>query len=97
MKLKIAKLKFRTLKLLHTHQAFVVTMGLLAVASLVVARLSILNNLSPSQKVLDENATKTKTVNFNQQAIDQIKALRDNNVTVPGTEVSRGRDNPFSE
>ncbi len=97
MKQKISKLIFRVKKVLHHHQGFVVSIMLLLVILATVLRIQFLNEMRPDQAYLDERADSVRSVNFNQKAIEQIEALRDSNVTAPGTQLPGNRDNPFSE
>lgn len=97
MKHKLGTTIFKFRKLFHHHQGFVVTMLLLVVALATVLRIRLLNEMRPNQAYLDEQASSVKSVNFNQKAIEQIEALRDSNVSNPGTQLPDGRDNPFSE
>ncbi len=97
MQKKFVALKYKASKLLHQHQTFVVLTIVLSVLIVVIVRINNLSNLPLDQGYLNEQTSQIKNVNFNQNAIDQIKQLNDSNVTAPGTELPSNRLNPFNE
>lgn len=97
MKQKIIKKVQSLRKVLRAHQLFSVTFVFLLILIVMVLRIRHLSDLPPDQGYIDEQLLKTKTVNFNQQAIEDIQALRDSNVSVPDSQLPGNRQNPFSE
>lgn len=94
---QLSSLKYRLTKTLHSHQAFVVLLAALIVLLLVFIRINTLGNLPLDQKYLNQEVEKIQPVRFNEEAIEQIKALNDSNVTDPGTQLPNDRQNPFNE
>lgn len=97
MKLKLTKANYKLQKLLHEHQAFVVLVVMLLVLMGVFLRINTLSNQPLDQAYLNQESSKLKSVRFNEDAIDQIKALRESNVIDPGTQLPSNRQNPFNE
>lgn len=97
MNQQLARLKYKAVKLLHSHQAFVVITIVLVVLLLVFVRINSLNEMPVDQAYLDEKVSNIKTVNFDTEAIKEIEALNDSNVTAPGTDLPLDRNNPFNE
>ncbi len=97
MKAKVKGYLLKTKEVLTKNQAFVSACIFLGIAAFVLYRLMVLSNIGPdSAAILDQQRT-IKTVQFNQQAIDQIEELRDSNVKTPGTDIQKNRQNPFAE
>ena len=97
MKRKLNRYKLRALKFLHLRQSFVVILVLLFILFAVFVRISMLGSLPLDEAYLNKESSNIKAINFNDEAIEQIKALRESNVTAPGTELPQDRQNPFSE
>lgn len=97
MKNQLSNYKYRLIKLLHSHQSFVILLAVLLVLLLVFLRINTLGNLPLDQAHLNREAEKIKPVRFNEDAIEQIKALNDSNVADPGTQLPGNRQNPFNE
>jgi hypothetical protein len=97
MKEKLKKIRFAVTDVFSKHEVFVVLAVLLAVAGLVVFRLSSLSSIEPDQAYIDDQTFSVKPVQFNEEAIEKIEALRDSNVKDLGTQVQEDRQNPFSE
>lgn len=94
---KFVVLRHRIVKILRNHQIFVTLVVILAVIIAVVVRIGMLNSINTDQSVVDNETSSLKPVKFNQAAIDEMRELRDSNVTIPGTELPGNRQNPFSE
>ena len=88
---------YKSTKLLHAHQAFVVLVTVLIVLTFVIIRINTLNNLPVDQAYYDQQTAQLKTVVFNHEAITKIEMLRDSDVTQPGTSLPANRNNPFAE
>ncbi len=97
MKQKLTAFLYKFKRFFKVHQAFVTIIGMLLVIIAVVIRLNMLGNMEPNQAYVDDETTKIKTVQFDQEALGEIQALRESHVTVPGTQLPEGRQNPFSE
>lgn len=94
---RLKSAKYRFLKILRAHQAFVVLVIVLGILLFAFLRVQTITNIPLDQAYIDDASLDIKTVKFNQQAIEQIKSLRDSNVVAPGTDLSENRQNPFSE
>lgn len=97
MKSQFAKYRYRFTKVLRSHQAFVVLLGVLSVLLVVFIRINTLSNMPTDQGYLNQEVEKLKPVRFDEEAIEQIRALNDSNVNDPGTQLPSNRQNPFSE
>lgn len=97
MRQGIQKLQFKLQSIFSSHQAFVVLSLLLVIASIVIFRLISLSNLEPSAEYIDDQTRAIQPVPFNEEAIEEIKALRESNVSNPGTQIQEDRNNPFAE
>lgn len=97
MKQQLTLLRYKFTKLFHQHEAFVVILAVLSVLIVLALRINSLSNIPMDQSYYDKKVSELKTVNFNNEAIKQIEALRDSNVTNPGTELPADRTNPFVE
>ena len=97
MRSKLATYKYRLHKTLKSHQAFVVLLGVLLVLLVVFLRINSLNSLPIDQSRLNEESAKITPVQFNEEAIEQIKQLSESNVADPGTQLPGNRHNPFNE
>lgn len=97
MKTKLTNLRYHGLRVLRNHQTFVVLAAVLLVATVVIVRISMLNSLSVDQDEIDNEAATLVPVRFDQTAIDKMQELQDSNVRVPGAQLPRNRQNPFSE
>ncbi len=93
----LSSLKFKLAKLFKLHQAFVVLIFLLIILSVSIFRINSLTHMPLDQNFLDAEASKIKTVKFDEKAIEQIKSLSDSNVAAPGTDLPKDRQNPFNE
>lgn len=89
--------KYQLQKLTRSHQAFIVIIIVLLLLLGVFVRINNLGNLPTDKAFMDQELSNVKPVVFNQQAIEQIKALNDSNVAVPTTQLPVNRQNPFSE
>lgn len=94
---KIKDILYKTTKLLHVHQSFVVLVAVLVVLTMAVIRINTLNNLPIDQAYYDQQTAQLKSVTFNHEAITKIEQLRDSNVVQPGTSLPVNRSNPFAE
>ena len=97
MKRRIELYRYRALKVLKTHQTFVVLVSILLVLLAVLLRLSALNTIPVDQSYLLQKMNGVKAVKFNRDAISQIEDLNESNVSNPGTQLPTNRQNPFSE
>lgn len=97
MKLQFASYRYRFAKALHSHQTFVIILGVLLVLLGVFLRINGLNSLPLDEAHLKQETEKIKPVRFNEEAIEQIKLLNDSNVDDPGTQLPGNRQNPFNE
>lgn len=97
MKDRLKKLHLKVTSIFTHHQTFVVVSLLLLLVAGVMVRLGGLSNMEPTQEVIDDQSSSVKSVIFNEDAVEEIEALRDSNVKEPGTQVQQNRDNPFSE
>jgi hypothetical protein len=97
MKSQLNTLSYKFQKLFHEHQAFVVMVTALLILIAVFLRINTLSNQPLDQTYLNQEASKLKSVRFNEDAVNQIKALNDSNVKDPGTELPGNRQNPFNE
>lgn len=97
MKEQLSSTRYKFAKLFKVHQTFVVLTAVLLLLIGVVLRINSLNNLPLDQNYLNAESSKIQSVNFNEEAIEQIKALNDSNVSDPGTQLPGGRQNPFNE
>ena len=88
---------YRLSKLFRVHQSFVILLLVLIVLVAVFYRVKYLNDLPVDQVYMTQETQKMKTIKFNEEAIEQIKALRDSNVATPGTDLPKNRQNPFAE
>ncbi|MFO0971192.1 MAG: hypothetical protein U0520_02460 [Candidatus Saccharimonadales bacterium] len=84
-------------KVMRTHQTFVVLVVVLLVLLAVFIRINELGSMPLDQAYLQQEGEKIKSVKFNEEAIEQIKALNESNVNDPGTRLPTDRQNPFSE
>jgi len=89
--------RYRLAKIFRLHQAFVILILVLMVLVAVFYRVKSLNDLPVDKVYMNQEMQKIKTVKFNEEAIEQIKALRDSNVATPGTDLPKNRQNPFNE
>ena len=94
---KLSALQYKIAKSLRGHEAFTISVLALLVLLLLTLRINSLNNLPMDQAYYDQKTSELKSVTFNQDAIEQIEALRDSNVADPGVQLPNGRDNPFVE
>ena len=97
MEAKLAPLKYKTTKLLRSHQAFVVLVTMLLILVAAVIRVNALSNLPVDQNYINLKKSEIQNVRFNEQAIEQIRQLNESNVAAPGTELPKNRQNPFNE
>jgi hypothetical protein len=97
MRQKIQAIQFKMQSVFSSHQAFVVLSLLLIIATLVIFRLTSLSNLEPSAEYIDDQTRTIQPVPFNEEAIKEIQALRNSNVSNPGTQIQEDRSNPFAE
>jgi hypothetical protein len=97
MKSQLPALKRKTQKLLRGHQAFVVLLFVLFVLMGVFLRINTLSNQPLDTTYLNQESSKLKSVRFNEDAIEQIKLLKESNVADPGTQLPLNRQNPFNE
>lgn len=97
MKSQISSLNYKLQKVFHEHQAFVVVTGVLLILAVVLLRINTLSNMPLDQSYLTNQSMNIKSVRFDQDAIDQIKALNESNVNDPGTQLPGNRQNPFNE
>lgn len=97
MRQQLSLIRYKLAKAFHQHEAFVVIVAVLLVLTGLVLRINALSNVPMDEAYYNEQTSKLKTVNFNQAAIKEIEALRDSNVTDPGTELPSDRTNPFVE
>lgn len=88
---------YRLQKIFHNHQTFVVLTAVLLVLTIVFLRIHTLNSMPLDESYLNQETSKIKSVRFNEDAIEQIKALNDSNVKDPGTQLPANRQNPFNE
>jgi hypothetical protein len=84
-------------KTLRVHQVFVIVVAVLLVLLAVFIRINELGSMPLDQTYLQQEIDKIKPVKFNQEAIEQIKALNESNVSDPGTRLPANRQNPFNE
>lgn len=84
-------------KTLRVHQVFVIVVAVLLVLLAVFIRINELGSMPLDQAHLQQESDKIKPVKFNQEAIEQIKALNESNVSDPGTQLPANRQNPFNE
>lgn len=94
---RFAVIKYRATRLLRAHQTFVVILITLCILGISFLRVQSLNSIPVDQAYIDDESLHIKTVRFDQEAIEQIKALRDSNVEAPGVNLPGDRQNPFSE
>jgi predicted RND superfamily exporter protein len=94
---KLEAYRYRLTKLFRVHQSFVILLLVLVVLVAVFYRVKSLNDLPVDQAYMTQEMQKLKAVKFNEEAIEQIKALRDSNVATPGTDLPKNRQNPFAE
>ena len=97
MKHQFSALQYKSTKLLHSHQTFVVLVAVLIVLMMVFLRINTLSSIPLDQSYLNQETSKLKSVRFNEDAIEQIKTLNDSNVSDPGTQLPQNRQNPFNE
>ena len=97
MQQQLTRYKYRFTKILRSHQAFVVVVIVLLTLIAVFLRINTLGNLPSDEQYLTQKISEIKTVKFNREAIEQIKALNDSNVGAPGTQLPENRRNPFNE
>ncbi len=97
MSKQLSAYKYRFQKGFHSHQAFVVIVVVLLILIGVFLRINSLNNLPMDQARYDEQTSQLQSVQFNQDAINEIQSLNSSNVAVPGTELPSNRQNPFNE
>ncbi len=97
MKSQFSSISYKFQKLFHEHQAFVVIVTVLLILTAVFLRINTLSNQPLDKVYLDQETSKLKSVRFNEDAVDQIKALNDSNVQDPGTQLPGNRQNPFNE
>ena len=97
MQKKFSKFKYKFYKVFRSHQTFVVLVVVLLLLTAVVIRINSLGNIPTDQVYLDKKLGETKSVNFNRDAIEQIKLLNESNVSTPGTQLPTNRQNPFNE
>lgn len=91
------RLKFKLVKTLHTHQAFIVLIVVLLLLVFVIVRINTFNNITYNEAYYTQETASLKSVQFNQEAIEQIEALRDSNVNEPAVQLPGDRSNPFAE
>jgi len=94
---RIQSLRYKVGKVLHGHEAFVVSLVVLILLTGLFLRIHSLNNLPEDEEHYQSQISNIKTVKFNQDAIKQIQQLRDSNVAAPGTALPDNRENPFVE
>lgn len=94
---RLSSIQYRAGRVLRAHQAFVVLLITLLILLITLLRVQTLNNIPINQTYIEQESANVKTVKFNQSAIEQIKSLRDSNVSAPGTNLPTDRQNPFSE
>ena len=92
-----ARLKYKIVKILHSHQAFIVLIGVLVLLVFVIMRINTFNNIGYDEAYYTRETASLKSVQFNQEAIEQIEALRDSNVDEPAVQLPGDRSNPFAE
>lgn len=97
MKQRIAKLQLKALAVLAHRQTFVAVVGLLILASVVIARLTVLSSYEPTEDLIDEKTQTTQLITFNKDAIEAMERLKSSNARAPGTQFQKDRNNPFSE
>jgi len=93
----LTRIKYKFAKIFKVHQSFVVVLIVLLILLAVIFRVNMLNNLPTDQNYLKTESAKIKIVNFNEDAIEEIKSLSDSNVSSPGTQLPKDRQNPFNE
>lgn len=89
--------KLALTQFMHRHQAFLVLTCVLVILTFVILRINSLGNIAPDASYFERETSSLKPVQFNQEAITQIEALRDSNVSEPTVELPRDRNNPFTE
>ena len=92
-----ARLKSKIAKIIHFHQAFIVLIGVLMLLVFVIVRINAFNNIGYDEAYYNSETASLKSVQFNQDAIERIEALRDSNVDEPAVQLPGDRSNPFAE